>query len=261
MINIEILAKKHYDKHRYQYENERNREFYGYFCGEMLKKIHNNDFKNVLEIGCGTGISTEKIVSDFQGSKIHAFDISKKMLEIAQKKPALKNVIFHQNIEKLPNISFDLVISNFSYHWWSSSFCFQIKKLLNSKTELAICAPMQSNYLANGNLAIAKVLKELKLSKAKPLDKLTGVTLSELRNDFHDLEFMTSKKSFLETFKNKNELIMTLKIRGSLLAIASAFGIPEIELERQLLQNLDNNGNGFKMHWEAMIALKTEGVE
>lgn len=261
MKDIEVLAKKHYDKHRNNYETKRNRAFYGYFCDEMVKEIYGNGFKNILEIGCGTGISTEKIASKFKGSRIHAFDISKKMLEIAQKKPALKNVVFYRNIEDLPGDNFfDLVISNFSYHWWSNSFCCRIKKLLNGNSEFAVCAPLQNSDMANGNFAIAKALKKLKLSKVRT-GKLAGITKTGLEKDFYGYEFTTSKKTLLETFDSTDELIETLKVRGSLLAIATAFGVPELELESHLLQNLDTNGSGLKMHWDAMVALKINGAK
>lgn len=258
MSNTELLAKIHYDKYCNCYETECNRDFYGYFCGEMLQKLQSSSFKNILEIGCGTGISTEKIASQFKGSQIHAFDISKKMLEFAQKKPLLKNVSFYQKIEELPlDISFDLIISNFSYHWWSRSFCQRIKSLAGNQSQFAICAPSRKGRFASGNLAIAKTLQNLNPSRAAKTGKLAGVTSDELKGDFPGYKFKISKITLAEVFNKKREFIETLKVRGSFVAIANTFGVPKLELENCLLQYLDNNGSEIKMHWEAIVALKS----
>jgi|GEM_PF-87724 len=76
------------------------------------KLININKDEYVLDVGCGTGIISEKI--SIMAKKVIAVDISPKMLKIAQSKRLHKNIKYLKaNAEKLPfeDKSFEKVVS------------------------------------------------------------------------------------------------------------------------------------------------------
>ena len=55
------------------------------------------DFKNILEIGCGTGFFTEILAKSFPQAKIRSTDISQEMLNFTQAKLShYKNITYEQ---------------------------------------------------------------------------------------------------------------------------------------------------------------------
>ncbi len=82
---------KAYDSWSSQYDTNLNK------IRDLNKKattqtLSNYEFKNVLELGCGTGKNTEWFVKD--ANKIIALDFSEKMLNIAKAKVSNRKVIF-----------------------------------------------------------------------------------------------------------------------------------------------------------------------
>ncbi len=67
--------------------------------------------KNVLEIGCGTGRDTEKLVA--QGNRVTALDLSSGMLAVAKQKATLAAVDFRQDdvYRFEPGETFDAVVA------------------------------------------------------------------------------------------------------------------------------------------------------
>lgn len=72
------------------------------------------EFKEVLELGCGTGKNTAWLLEN--ASKIQALDFSRKMLDVAKEKIQSENVHFLQADLKafwpVPNNAFDLITSS-----------------------------------------------------------------------------------------------------------------------------------------------------
>ena len=52
---------------------------------EILGQIQDYSFSKILEIGCGTGNYTLLLREKFKRASITALDISRKMIEVAQK--------------------------------------------------------------------------------------------------------------------------------------------------------------------------------
>ncbi|MBP7088063.1 MAG: malonyl-ACP O-methyltransferase BioC [Candidatus Omnitrophica bacterium] len=92
-------------------------------CAERLISINNGkDFKNILDIGCGTGHYTVLLRKRFPFSLITAVDISKEMIKIAQNKLTQKDTEFI--IADAENFdfqkSFDFISSNVSLQWFDN---------------------------------------------------------------------------------------------------------------------------------------------
>jgi malonyl-CoA O-methyltransferase len=83
--------------------------------------VHGSNKKyNILEIGCGTGIFSEKLLKRFPDAKIDLLDISPAMVETAREK--LNN---HSNLNFIvedvenyrPAKKYDLIFSNATFQW------------------------------------------------------------------------------------------------------------------------------------------------
>ena len=90
----------------------------------LLRDVQIPEGPAVLDVGCGTGISTFELMKRVQGKgRFYGIDISQRMIDLAiirAKDLGYSNVDFGKgDAERLefPESSFDLVISNLAFHW------------------------------------------------------------------------------------------------------------------------------------------------
>ena len=90
----------------------------------LLRDIHIPESPAVLDVGCGTGISTFELMKRVQGKgRFYGIDLSQNMIDLARIRATdlgYSNVVFRKgDAERLefPESSFDLVISNLAFHW------------------------------------------------------------------------------------------------------------------------------------------------
>lgn len=98
-------------------------------CGEKLAEtLPEKGIRNILEIGCGTGIYTSLLREKYPHAKITAVDISGGMLSVARENLIGRNIdLLETDAENLDfRERFDLITSNASLHWFSD-----IKKALD----------------------------------------------------------------------------------------------------------------------------------
>lgn len=88
--------------------------------------------RTVLDIGCGTGFVTERIIDSYPNSQLTLCDISLQMLKKAQAKFSNKNISYlYNDAETMPlDQNYDLVISNCAFQWFQNpqNFCKKIQK-------------------------------------------------------------------------------------------------------------------------------------
>ncbi|OGS45571.1 MAG: malonyl-[acyl-carrier protein] O-methyltransferase BioC [Elusimicrobia bacterium RIFOXYD2_FULL_34_15] len=79
-----------------------------------------NDFKRILEIGCGTGNYTFLLREKYKNACIKAMDISDKMIEVAKHKLRDKNIKFVIGDAETINLDtkFDIITSNATFQWF-----------------------------------------------------------------------------------------------------------------------------------------------
>lgn len=109
---------------------------------KLILKIPTKKFKNILEIGSGTGNYTEKLIKLNTSAKFTVIDFSDKMMLVAKKKLAHfpNNISFLTgDIEEIPNDLFpenyfDLITSNSTLQWINNlaQIFFQLYNNLSS---------------------------------------------------------------------------------------------------------------------------------
>ncbi len=96
---------------------------------ELLLKIRSTGiyFRNILEIGCGTGFLTELLAKEYPLAQITATDIAPEMIVVASEKLAVfSNISYYvadgENL-MVDNVSFDpsfdLIVSNAVFQWFT----------------------------------------------------------------------------------------------------------------------------------------------
>ena len=184
-------------------------------AAELIKNAGNNGFKNILDIGCGTGNYTKILLDKFPKAAIKAVDISAKMTEIAKQKLGDKNINFIvQDAENmLLKERFDLITSNAAFQWFenlnSSILNYKIMLDKNGVILFSIFGPLTFYEL---NESLKKINKDN--SRIPSCNFIKQGELSRILKRFF-------KKSKIEEriFKEKNrslkELLKKIKYTGT----------------------------------------------
>lgn len=101
----------------------------------LLKSL-NPHSETMLDAGCGTGIITKKLATEFDFKKLYAIDIADTLIGLAKEKMSEKNIVIeHADFNQLSHIDvlFDIIYANLALHW-----SFDIAKTLHYlKTKLS----------------------------------------------------------------------------------------------------------------------------
>ena len=182
-------------------------------------KINDDEKFNGLEIGCGTGQFSKHLMNKINFRSLSLLDISKNMLEIAQKKTNRKFVnLIESDFDDFKDFSkFNIIFSNMSIHW-SKDFKKLVLKILSSvKTNSIIVF----SYVNSSSFDYFKNLSKFNYNllntfpKHKDLQILIDrkrfkyfqkeITIKKLYNS--PLDFFIDLKSFGANFKlNSNEV-------------------------------------------------------
>ena len=89
----------------------------------LIEKIKSTktQYKNILEIGCGTGYVTEILLEHFENSNITAIDIAPGMIDHVKSKISDKRVNFIcADIEEMDlDTNYDVIVSNATFQWFN----------------------------------------------------------------------------------------------------------------------------------------------
>lgn len=97
-----------------QFKNERSAPFF-----DLLNLVESKDNLSVIDLGCGTGELTSKLLDYLQDSNVLGIDSSAEMLEKAKHYETSRLKFTQRSIEEQLNLSdtFDLIISNAAIQW------------------------------------------------------------------------------------------------------------------------------------------------
>lgn len=126
---------------------------------KLVFQISGN-YKNILDVGCGTGLLEEFLIKKYPYSEITGIDIASQMVEIASKK--FDNIKFLlADGESLPfsDSEFDLVVSSASIQWMDTQKVFSEAH--------RVLKPKGMFYFSTFGPKTLKELKEIGLSVNK----------------------------------------------------------------------------------------------
>jgi len=127
---------------------------------DLVNRIEDGNLKRILDVGCGSGMSTVPLRNRFPGSKIVGVDLSENMLEKARELISDVTWIRRDCSTKLDDLgTFDLVFSNAFLQWLQNQeeFVKNTKELLNENGVFAIQIPCFEE------MTISKIIKEIAL--------------------------------------------------------------------------------------------------
>lgn len=175
-----------------------------------------------IDLGCGTGFSTELLVAKHPAVAWRGVDVSPNMLVLARKKAALSSVSFLQaSAEALPfaSRSVDVVVANFSWHWFGDGAGHEVRRVLRPGGWLLATVPLRVFSKAPGNRALARVLLadrrhfSERPSQGLRFEATRSLVPGALHVGRHELHVGR------EIFRDGQELLRVLDGRGALSAI------------------------------------------
>ena len=117
---------------------------------DLMNRIPEGNFKRIIDVGCGSGMSTLPLEQRFNQAEILGVDYSKEMLNQAEK--GSKKIIWMQRdcSQSLSDLGkFDLIFSNAFLQWIPNqeSFIAEMSTLLNNQGVFALQVPNYDHML------------------------------------------------------------------------------------------------------------------
>ena len=165
---------------------------------QFAQYLPNLECPKILEIGCGTGILTNKLLDKYQDGKFHITDISSNMVERARSN-INKNSAVNWTVMDGENPScsekFDLIVSNMSFQWFEKpkESLEKLCKFLNPNGKIFYTVPGKHCFKEWRN-----ILDDLKLQSGmlKTIDWLGIFKEEELNVQYESsIDFLRSIKT------------------------------------------------------------------
>ena len=182
---------------------------------ELMTNVIGKSFKNILDIGCGTGNFTKILRQTFPDSQIKAIDISKNMVALAQDKLKDKNIEFivldAEDIET--DAKFDLISSNVSFQWFQNlpESLKIYKNMLEEGGEII--------FSTFGPLTFSELGKCLKNSFGgeNSLSATEFISFKNLKRTMESIfkEVDIKEKSYKKEYKSLPDLLKNIKYTGA----------------------------------------------
>lgn len=165
--------------------------------------------EKILEIGCGTGLFSEELLTKFPHASISLTDISPAMIDICKKRMGSSAQLEFACMDGeaiSTQTSFDLIVSNMTLHWFAdfkNSFANMISKL--SPGGKIFFAMLGENSLRE----FREICQNLNL----PVPTPNFPVRSDLQNDFPKMKIEV--EVLLQPYRNIYDFLRTLKEIGA----------------------------------------------
>ena len=193
------LVKKNFSKSTNSYDSFANVQ--KHMAKELMKNLNDNlNEIKILEIGSGTGILTNYLISKYPNSQITLIDISESMIESCRNKfgNRLNYIVSDAENYEFEN-KFDLIISNATFQWFNNlnETVEKYKNILSENGKILFSIFAEGTY-KELNESFLKVSEEYKYSQnfigLEELKKIGKI----LREEYYTEEY----KSLLEFLKS-----------------------------------------------------------
>lgn len=225
--------KKNFSKYALTYDK------YAFVQHETAKKLARmlpENARNILDIGCGTGIFTKLIKDKYQSPNILALDLSPQMISVAKKKLGNKVMFVSGDAEEIDiPVKFDLIASNATFQWFRKmdSTLAKYKKLLEKKGSIIFSTFGPLTYHE-----LSRTLKEV-LKKNVFISSNMFISKVELEHMIkkHFSVFSVSEVNIIEKNRSISELLKKIKYTGT-----HGYGIMGTNyLGKEMLKKMDEH--------------------
>jgi len=195
------LIKKRFQKNIETYAE--NAKVQKQMAEKLLTYLEEEEYSQVLEIGCGVGILTEKLCSKIKYDSYTANDIVPDCEQYLNKISENINFVCEDIEEYILNYSnqFDLIISNASFQWVEDfeKFIHKLLKKLKPNGILIFSTFGKENF------------REIRMISDKTI---TYYSKSELENILNSYSCKTDEEIYVLSFKTPREVLKHIKLTG-----------------------------------------------
>lgn len=170
---------------------------------KLITNIPQKNYKNILELGCGTGVLTDKIKKNISFSKYTANDLTNKSKKYLDKILSEYNFILGNAAKIKSSQKFDLIISNAMFQWFKNleNVTENYSKILEKNGILAFSTFTTGNF------------EEIKNITGLSLEYLSSEEIKNILLKNYEIIY---KEDFTRTleFSNPLELLAHMKYTG-----------------------------------------------
>lgn len=181
----------------------------------LINGLGSEMFRQILDIGCGTGNYTLLLREKFPRADIKAVDFSSSMIEVAANKLAGQQIEFAVADAELMalNRRFDLITSNACFQWFGNlERAIENYKGAIENGGVVLFSIFGPKTFARLRDAISRLLKkEISISSNDFLDA-DGLT-AILKKNFNNIS--VEEQIFEETYPSVRQLLSTIKYTGT----------------------------------------------